>query len=70
MKLIIKSWTQADSSMVRETIVKGFDLYVKKYGLDNFESRLDVLCLDFASQLGYVFEREDDDLIFIQRGIA
>lgn len=69
--LIIKSWTEADSSIVRSKIVKTFDHYIKTQGLDRFESRLDAACLEIGEQLGYEFSRDTDssELIFIQRGL-
>ena len=65
----VKAWDKAHGNRDHALIVNTFDKYAKKVGLDRFESRLDVACLEIAEKLGYVFSREDDQLIFTQRGI-
>lgn len=67
--LILKTWDSRDAARDRELITKTFRHYVRTQGLDRFEARLDVACLEIAETLGYVFEREGDDLLFIQRGL-
>lgn len=68
-QLVIKSYDARQASNDRQLITNTFDHYVKTKGLDAFESRLDVACLEIAEKLGYVFEREGDELLFIQRGV-
>ena len=67
--LTVKRYESKETALDYAKIVKTLDHYVKKVGLDRFEARLDVVCLEIAEKLGYVFERENDELIFIQRGL-
>lgn len=69
MRLTVKAWDNGHKSNDYQTIVNTFDKIVKVKGLDYFESRLDILCLEIADKLGYVFEREGEELIFLQRGL-
>ena len=69
LTLTVKSWDKAHGLRDRAIITNTFNKYVEKIGLEQFEARLDVACLEIAEKLGYVFTREDDQLIFTQRGI-
>lgn len=69
LKIIVKAWDPRQANADRELITNTFDHYIKERGLDAFENRLDAACLEIAQKLGYVFERENNDLIFVQRGL-
>lgn len=45
-------------------IIKCMDTACKRLGLDEFESRLDVLLLEWALQSGFYYEREGSTLKF------
>lgn len=69
MKLTVKALHAAHGNRDHAIIIKTFDKYVKMYGLDRFEAKIDCACLEIAEKLGYIYERENDELIFIQRGL-
>ena len=64
LKLTTQSFFASDKGPVINYITSRLNKELKRVGLDYFESRLDVICLDIAKEIKYVYERNDNEIKF------